>query len=202
MNHIEFRRRMMPLSVFSLRDVYVVEPCFDRRRLHEWHKKGYVRLLANGWYLFSDIPVDENSLDWIANRLYAPSYISLETVLSRTGLIPETVPTITSITTRKTRKIRTTLAFFTYRTVSPRFFFGYDIGPHGVKTAFAEKAVLDYLYLHADLVAQEDFEGLRIDNAEISGRFNMPRFNDFLLRFNSKALTIRATKFMKWTRYA
>ncbi|MBN1127779.1 MAG: hypothetical protein JXA71_02260 [Chitinispirillaceae bacterium] len=170
--------------------------------MHEWQKKGYVTLLANGWYLFSDVPVDENNLDWIANRLYAPSYVSLETVLSRRGLIPETVPTITSITTRKTREINTALATFTYRTVSPRFFFGYDTGLRGLKTAFVEKAVLDYLYLHADLVAQEDFESLRIDNAEFSIRFNMSRFNDFLSRFNSKALTTRAKKFMKWARYA
>ena len=57
--------------------------------------------LRNGLYtLRSDPP---NELE-IANRIYGPSYISLEYALAYYRLIPETVYTITSATTKITRK--------------------------------------------------------------------------------------------------
>lgn len=202
MKYVEFRSRMRPLDAFSLRDARMLESGFDRRRLHEWRKKGYIKPLAKGWYLFTDVDLDDDTVDRIANWMYAPSYISLETVLSRKGLIPETVRRVTSITTRKTRDILTEIASFSYRTVSPRFFFGYEIGQRGVKVAFAEKAILDYLYLHAELATQEDYEGLRADRQELAAGVDTARFNDFLSRFGSKALTLRAQRFMQWVRYA
>ena len=202
MNYIEFRTRMTPLTVFSLHDARMIESDFDRRRLHEWRRKGYIESLVKGWYLFADSTIDDDCLDRIANRIYAPSYVSLETVLSRMGFIPETVHSVTSIATRKTRDIRTDIAFFSYRTVSPRLFFGYEIMPHGAKVATAEKAVLDFLYLHADLAAPEDYDSLRIERQELSDRINTDRFNDFLTRFGSKALRLRAERFMQWVRNA
>jgi predicted transcriptional regulator of viral defense system len=202
MNYIEFRSRMAPLTIFSLHDARMIESDFDRRRLYEWRQKGYIKLLVKGWYLFTDVVIDETTLDLIANRMYAPSYVSMETVLSRKGFIPETVHSLLSITTRKTRDIQTGIALFVYRTVSPDLFFGYDIAPRGVKVASAEKAVLDYLYLHADLVAPEDFENLRLERRELSSGIDAAKFNEFLLRFGSKALTFRAERFMKWLRYA
>jgi predicted transcriptional regulator of viral defense system len=202
MKYIEFRSRMAPLSLFSLLDARMLEPDFDRRRLQEWGKKGYIKLLTKGWYLFADVALDDDSLDRIANRIYSPSYISLETVLSRKGLIPETVRRVTSITTRKTRDIQTEIGSFTYRTVAPRLFFGYEMGSSGAKVACVEKAILDFLYLHTDLVAPEDYESLRIDKQELAEKADAGRFNDFLSRFDSKTLTLRARHFMEWVRNA
>jgi predicted transcriptional regulator of viral defense system len=202
MKYIDFRSRMAPFTLFSLHDARILEPAFDRRRLHEWGRKGYIKPLTKGWYLFADAALDDDSLDRIANRIYAPSYVSLETVLSRKGLIPETVRRVTSITTRKTRDIRTEIGSFTYRTVAPRLFFGYEMDPNGAKVACAEKAILDFLYLHADLAAPEDFESLRIDKRELAEKADAGRFNDFLSRFGGKALTLRARRFMEWARNA
>jgi predicted transcriptional regulator of viral defense system len=202
MKYIEFRSRMAPLALFSLHDARMLEPAFDRRRLHEWGRKGYIKPLTKGWYLFDDGALDDDSLDRIANRIYTPSYVSLETVLSRTGLIPETVHRVTSITTRKTRDIRTEIGSFTYRTVAPRLFFGYEMGLRGAKVACVEKAILDFLYLHADLVATADYESLRVDKQELAAKADAGRFNDFLSRFGSKALTLRARHFMEWVRNA
>ena len=202
MRYIEFRGRMAPLALFSLHDTRMLEPDFDRRRLQEWGKKGYIKPLAKGWYLFADAVLDDDYLDWIANRIYAPSYVSLETVLSRNGLIPETVRRVTSISTRKTRNIQTGIGSFAYRTVAPRLFFGYETGPRGAKVACVEKAILDLLYLHADIDAPEDYESLRVDKQELADKADAGRFNDLLSRFGSKALTLRARRFMEWGRNA
>ncbi|MBN1309619.1 MAG: hypothetical protein JXA18_16990 [Chitinispirillaceae bacterium] len=198
----DFRNRMAPFTLFSLRDTRILDPGFDRRRLYEWSAKGYLKLIAKGWYLFADTSIDENTLDWIANRIYAPSYISLETIMSRTSLIPDTVHAITSITTRKTRTIQTVFSKFIYRTVSPRLFFGYTLGPHEVKIALPEKAILDYLYLHTDIRTREDFESLRVDRQALVGRINRRRFDKFLKHYTNKALQRRAELFFTWVCHA
>jgi hypothetical protein len=50
----------------------------------------------------------------IANPLYGPSYISLEYALSYYGLIPERVESITSVTTKRSKKFITPLGSFSY----------------------------------------------------------------------------------------
>lgn len=202
MKYVNFRRQMAPLIVFSLRDARMIDSSFDRRRLHEWRGKGYIRLAAKGWYLFTDVDINDTLLDCIANRIYAPSYVSLETVLSRSGLLPDTVLKVTSVTTRKTRTVRSDIAEFTYRTVSPRLFFGYTIGPRGEKVATPEKALLDYLYLHPDLKTRTDFESIRSDRHIISQELNRVRFGEYLARFGGKTLRARADSYFKWGHYA
>lgn len=57
-----------------------------------------------------------------ANHIYGPSYVSLQWALRWYGLIPERVHTITSITTKRSRRFENSLGRFTYRQVSPEYF--------------------------------------------------------------------------------
>lgn len=102
--------------------------------------------VRNGLYaLRIDTPADEI----IANRLYAPSYISFEYALSRHGIIPESVYTITSATTRVTRKFVVNDKSFTYSHIKKQAYRGYiteQIGGMTVLMAEPEKALVDYLY--------------------------------------------------------
>ncbi|MFH0790530.1 MAG: hypothetical protein V2A64_02765 [Candidatus Omnitrophota bacterium] len=102
--------------------------------------------VRNGLYtLRIDLPSDET----IANRLYAPSYISFEYVLSRYGIIPETVYTITSATTRITREFIVNNKSFAYAHIKKQAYRGYKtekIGGMTVLIAEPEKALADYLY--------------------------------------------------------
>lgn len=102
--------------------------------------------VRNGLYAFRiDTPADEI----IANRLYAPSYISFEYVLSRHGIIPESVYTITSATTRVTREFIVNDKSFTYSHIKKQAYRGYiteKIGGMTVLMAEPEKALIDYLY--------------------------------------------------------
>jgi len=71
---IDFKNKLSKLGAFSLSDINIFYPDFDSRRLFEWHKKGYILKLRNGWYCFSDIETVELSSFFIANKIYSPSY--------------------------------------------------------------------------------------------------------------------------------
>ncbi len=61
----------------------------------------------------------------IANHLYGPSYVSLDTALSHWGLIPERVYEISSITTSKSKTYKTAVGRFSYKYMPlPYYSFG------------------------------------------------------------------------------
>ncbi len=110
-------------------------------------KKGaFVRLKPNLFSLKDSAPPPLT----IANRLYAPSYISLNTALSHYNLIPEIVYAVTSVTTKPTREFEANNILFTYTKIKPSAYTGYvpaRIDGAAVFIATPEKAVADFLYL-------------------------------------------------------
>jgi len=109
-------------------------------------KSGLFLKLRNNYYMLKDTHLP---LYVIANKLYQPSYISLETALSHYGIIPETVYTVTSVTTKPTREFTTPKSAFSYQRIKKSVFTGYgpvSIEGHVVLLAEAEKALADYLY--------------------------------------------------------
>jgi hypothetical protein len=138
----------------------------NRNQLSRWAKKGDIVPLRKGMYAFP--PEEATSAPeilTIANRLYEPSYISMEYALSLYELIPEYVPTVTSVTTRKTMSFENALGKFSYQHVVPRAFRGFrqekQAHDRQVFVAEPEKAVLDFLYLNMSKF-REDFEGVLI----------------------------------------
>lgn len=184
--------------MFSMADIRVAHYDFDRRRLSEWQKKGYIRKIVKGYYLFSETDVDESMLSAIANKIYKPSYISFETALSHHRLIPESIYMITSAATRRTYLFETPVARFSYRTVKPALFFGYSILPGGIKMAFMEKAILDYFYVNPALKTVADFISLRINREEMLSRVDNKRLADYTRRFGQKRLSERMERFLEW----
>jgi predicted transcriptional regulator of viral defense system len=194
MQYIDLRESLKDFTVFSLSDIKVVDRSFHRRRLNEWQEKGYIKKIIKGYYIFSDIDLDESVLFEIANRIYPPSYISLEMALSHYHLIPESVYGITSVSTRRTYRFKTPIAEFSYRTIKPSFFFGYKLAGYNhkvFKMAGIEKAILDYLYLNPDLRTDEDFQSLRIDKDMFFEQVSEERLNEFLKLFAQNTLTKR-----------
>ncbi len=105
----------------------------------------FLKLKANCYVLKDSQP----SLYFLANKLYQPSYVSLETALSFYGVIPETVYTLTSLTTKPTREFFTPKGTFSYQKIKKTVFFGYlplKIENNLVYFASIEKALADYLY--------------------------------------------------------
>jgi len=114
----------------------------------------------------------------IANHLYGPSYISLESALSFHKLIPERVYSVLSVTTKRSKKYNTPFGIFDYRTVLPSYFsIGIQLQKSDNKTAFLmaspEKALCDMILLSSGLRLQSSKavksyleEDLRLDLSE------------------------------------
>jgi len=202
MNFVSFKNSLRDFPVFSMTDIRAAHGDFDRRRLSEWQKKGYIKKIVKGYYLFSEVTIDENMLSAIANKIYKPSYISFETAMSHYRLIPESIYMITSASTRRTYLFETPVARFSYRTLKPSLFFGYSILPGGIKMAFMEKAILDYFYINPSVRTGDDFSALRINREEFLSRVNKERLTDYGHRFNQKRLSKRVKHFLSWLDYA
>ena len=205
MKYLELKNELRDFTIFSLNEIKNIEPSFHRRRLNEWQDKGYIKKVVRGYYIFSDLKLSEEILFKIANRIYLPSYISLESALSYYHLIPESVYGITSISTRKTYHFRTSIGEFIYRTLKPPLFFGYDLikfQEKYLKMACIEKALLDYFYLHSDIETEQDFESLRINKEMFFSQISNPKLMDFLEKFNQKKLTGRINHFWSYIKNA
>ena len=105
-------------------------------------KKGILKQLTKGKYLFSLLSSNDFQ---IANFLYSPSYISLETALSFYGIIAQFPYQITSITIKKTKTIETLNKEFSYFHIKRDLFLGYE-KKENFLIALPEKALFDYLY--------------------------------------------------------
>ncbi|MEA3230262.1 MAG: hypothetical protein U9Q05_00705 [Thermodesulfobacteriota bacterium] len=202
MNFVHFKNTLRDFPVFSIVDIRAAYGGFDRRRLSEWQKKGYIQKIIKGYYLFSDVDINENTLSAIANKIYKPSYISLETALSHYRLIPESIYMISSVSTRRTYRFEAPLATFSYRTIKPALFFGYSLLAGGIKIAFMEKAILDFLYMNPSVRSEDDFFSLRLNREEMRGRINTERITDYVQRFNQKRLSNTVEHFLAWLGYA
>lgn len=154
---------------FSIRDLALIDPGFRQPTLADWHRRGQVRMLARGWYVFAEAQVDLPVLFDVGCLAYPPAYVSLESALSWYELIPETVRSITLVGTRATRTSTGDVATFVWRTLKPQRWFGYRVVEYGKERRFLiaepEKAVLDYLYLHPAVRTADDMLSLRLDSA-------------------------------------
>lgn len=193
MRILEFKTHFEPFLVFSTQDIRKWDPGFDARRLVEWQNKGYIKRVVNRWYVFSQ-DLHKEDLLVVSNRIYSPSYVSLEWAMSHYRLIPEGVYTITAVTSLKTRSWNTPIGSFSYRRVKPALMFGYRLITHdGItyKLAEPEKLMLDYLYLNPEMDSLEDLESLRLNVTELNGILDKEKLETYLALFQNKALEKR-----------
>jgi predicted transcriptional regulator of viral defense system len=164
MNFYEFRNVFHGQKIFSTGDIAKEWKDFNYVNLVNWQNKGYILQLRNTWYTFPETIRTEADLFLLANRLRKPSYISLETALRYYNWIPESVFSLTSVTTLKPVEWHTPVGHFTYRSVQPRLFFGYQsLEKQGAffNIADPEKTLLDLLYFHPHLDGMSYLELLR-----------------------------------------
>jgi len=117
--------------VFSFEDLQVFYPNETKDNLkkliYRWKDKGWISSLKRGLYELT-YPKELTIPDlYIANKLYYPSYVSLETALSHYSIIPEISMAVTSITTKPTRRFKNKHGLFIYRTINPQMFSGYTV---------------------------------------------------------------------------
>ncbi|MBN1404893.1 MAG: hypothetical protein JW946_00045 [Candidatus Omnitrophica bacterium] len=150
-----------------------------RNQLQRWQDKGLLIQLRRGVFLLNERERKINpSRLYIANQLYAPSYISMEYALSYYGLIPERTNDLTSITTKKTFSITNPAGTFNYQHIKPAAFRGFKVLKDEAGLSFfiaePEKAIVDFLYLNLrklNTCDEKVFEGsYRLQNTEILNR--------------------------------
>jgi hypothetical protein len=156
-----------------------------------WQKNHEIERLKRGVYIFSE-EKEKVSAEEIAFILYEPSYISLEYALNHYGIIPEAVFNVTSVTTKTTRKFSNDFGLFSYRSIKPGLYFGYnvhqtDYGKYLL--AMPEKALLDYVYLNLGKINNErDVEEIRINYDRLSELISKKKIKDYLKEYKIKKL--------------
>ncbi len=199
MQFIDFQNKLSAYAVFSLKDVSKVIPVFNRIQLDRWEKKGYLKKLKRGFYCFSSLNFTQDFLFYTANKIYAPSYVSLEMALKHYGFIPEEIFQITSVSTKKATSFETSVGNFSYRLIKTSLYWGYrlvDFGQQKLLIAEPEKAVLDYLYVNSKLKTADDFLGMRINVDEFRTSINLDKFQQYLKAFDNYQLSKRANIFL------
>lgn len=185
-------------STYQLRKFF---PWLTEKHLDYRQKTQKIDQIRRGWYRINGRTFQEEDLREIANHIYEPSYISLETALRYYNFIPEIVPNITSISIRKTQYFNGKVANFYYRSISAEMFWWYTIiqhRNHSIFIAEPEKAILDYLYYHYEMTHEEDFTEWRIDTQEVKNIINTAKIVQYSKNCPKKSVQERVHNFIAY----
>ena len=195
MTYVQFYNEWHNLACFSVAQVRAIYPDFHRGNFVQWRQAGYIVALRQGWYAFADYLQQPDYARYFAGRIYTPSYISLHTALSFYGIIPEAVVEITSVTTQKTCRYENAFGQFSYQTVRPRLFWGFE--PKTMRDgkqymmATPEKAIIDLLYLYPQYSSVEDMRELRLDEDWMREELDKERLMGYVERIGSPIIAKR-----------
>ncbi len=140
------KRGALIFSARIFRQIFRTTPIQTKTILEKYTEGGVFMRLKKGLYALKRRMPGEGE---IANALYKPSYISFEYALAKYGIIPESVYSITSATTKPTREFTVGGRAFSFYTIKKKAFAGYRLikeEGRGVLIAEPEKAFVDYLY--------------------------------------------------------
>ena len=96
---------------------------FPRNKIAGLEQEGKLIRLKKGMYVVSpDVNKQLLSIELIANHIYGPSYVSMESALRYYGLIPEQVYTVRSMIAGRSKKFENSIGNFEYITVDERYY--------------------------------------------------------------------------------
>lgn len=196
MTYREFRKKVDKLPVIPISQLSFLEKNKQvlRNQAFRWEKQGLILRLRKGLFVLNENDRKINpSKVFIANQLYASSYISTEYALGFYNLIPEKVADVTSVTSRKTYKFTNVFGVFVYQHISPKAFKGFiilkDENNYPFFIAYPEKAIVDYIYLNLSAFNKNDIkvfsDSLRLQNLEQLNKHKLMIFTD---DFNNEKL--------------
>ena len=136
-------------TVFTLQSLMMLTECSDTKKLtkslHYYAQSGKILNPRKG--IYTKLKYDEQEM---ACSLFRPSYISLEYVLGRAGVVFQWDDTITSVS-YLSREVEVDGKPYRFRIINPEIWAGMEgVEQHGsVAIALPEKAFLDMVYLSA-----------------------------------------------------
>ena len=113
---------IIPVDYAVLRSLYS-DYSFPRNKIANLEQEGKLIRLKRGMYVVSpDVNKQLLSVELIANHIYGPSYVSMESALRYYGLIPEQVYTTRSMTVNRSKKFENSIGNFEYITVEGKYY--------------------------------------------------------------------------------
>lgn len=167
-------------TVFTLQSLMMLTECSDTKKLtkslHYYAQSGKILNPRKG--IYTKLKYDEQEM---ACSLFRPSYISLEYVLGRAGVVFQWDDTITSVS-YLSREVEVDGKPYRFRIINPEIWAGMEgVEQHGsVAIASPEKAFLDMVYLSAGNCYFDNLHPLSIK-----------KINELLPFFNSTILDKR-----------
>ena len=154
----------LPHSQFTSQEVATLVPGSDDRRyglVRRAIASGEIIHVRRGLYcLAPKYRKKSMNLYALAQHIYGPSYVSLESALSWHGWIPEVVHSITNASFRKSKEFKTPLELFSYDHIPQELFYSEvkrltDESGNVFLMASPLKALADYVY-----VRKKDWKGI------------------------------------------
>ena len=172
-----------------------------RDRVTSLLRKGEIVRVKKGLYVFAEnIRREPLSRELLANLIFGPSAVSLDSALSFYGLIPERVEAVTSVTTGRAHRFETPLGLFIYRP-TPSLAIGIEQitqGNHRFLMALPERALADRIRSDrtSGIRSQIELErylaeDLRIDLDEIKS-LNVELMDELAVLLGSRKLELCA----------
>ena len=150
------------------------------RKIPELERKGLVIRIKRNLYVISPkVHNREISRELLANHLYGPSYVSLESALSYYGLIPERVYSMLSVCSKQYKQYNTPLGNFEY-IKAPENYFPIGINQEIVNDSYA------FLIASPEKALCDKITNLR--NVRIQSVKAMHEYLEYDLRFDMSAL--------------
>lgn len=111
-------------------------------------------------------------VEFVANKLHSPSYLSLDYVLHEHNMLTEIPRNITSVGLRKTENFSNDLGNFIYHKIKEELFVGFKVvkkGNFSILKATKAKALFDFFYLRKRLLMDKRaIEELRLNLGEFT----------------------------------
>lgn len=201
MNFWQLRNQFYDLICFNVNQVYAWKPDFEKNNLTRWVKQNLLVKLRNSWYSFPDYLKTPNIQNFVSNKIYSPSYVSLHSALAFYGIIPEAIVQTTAVSSLKKANFENNFGSFSYQQILPELMFGNEqktfLNKHSLFFATPEKAILDLLYLYPQYNSEQEIIELRFDEEFMQEELNVERLNEFTEKFQSKALRNRVDLLLK-----
>jgi len=156
MNQVQNLKKLENLSYFDKNTLSQYTDLSDNSlytNINRWIKNEKIIQLKKGLYVtgsyFNKLVNKDIYIEFIANKLKVPSYLSLEYVLNKYSILAEAIFSHTSITLKSKKTFSNKFGTFLYKNIKDDLFTGYQIikkGQFEIKQATKAKALFDYLY--------------------------------------------------------
>ncbi len=188
------------LPYFSIENLQIIDvpPYQLRIALSRLEKRGSIIRLKKGIYTSLKFiestrvrGMDTAFTEFIATRIYAPSYLSLDYVLYENNILTEVPFSLTLITKNKTYTIHNNLGLFIYHKIKEGLFCGYQMVRKNGYIYYKSdkvKALFDFLYLRKNRILNREMaEELRL-NLDVFTKSEIRKLKQYFEQEGSKKM--------------